>query len=170
MKPSGMPVIFLAGILACQGAPAATPANTEALPAIPFGAPQAEVARQFGLPAEAAPTVGGCRYWRPLGLMAGVRLMIDDGRVVRVDVDSGPVRTPEGAGLGSTEGEVGRLYPSLQVQPHKYRSDEGWHYLVARPAPPADSMLRFVFETDGRAVRSYRAGIEPFVEFVEGCG
>jgi len=168
MKTTATLTVLLVCTMACRAAPTAKPVQADAPLQIPYGAPQAEVARQLGLPGEAAPTVGGCRYWQPAGLPTGLRLMIADGKVVRGDIDSGTVRTPEGAGIGSTEAEVGKLYPGLVSQPHKYRSAEGWHYLIARA--PADSALRYVFETDGHAVTTYRAGIEPFVEYVEGCG
>jgi hypothetical protein len=159
---------LMLGSAGCDAAPTPKPNHADAPFQIPYGAPQSEVARRLGLPGTAAPTVGGCRYWRPAGLPAGLRLMIDDGRVVRSDVDSGSARTPEGAGIGSTEAEVGSRYPGLVTQPHQYRSADGWHYLIARS--PADSTLRFVFETDGHRVTTFRAGIEPFVEYVEGCG
>jgi hypothetical protein len=67
-----------------------------------------------------------------------------------------------------TEAEIARLYPAgLRTMPHKYVS--GGHYLVFTP-PGADSAFRIVFETDGRRVTSYRAGVEPAVEYVERCG
>ncbi len=171
-----------AATIACQPASPARSEDSEAatnkdwslrpggLGRLQFGLTQSESARRLDLPGVAAPTVGGCRYWVPAGLPAGVRLMVEDGRVVRADVDSGTIKTTEGAGIGSSEAQVGQLYKGMVSQPHKYRSADGWHYLIYRPESAADSGSRIVFETDGQTVRSFRAGIEPAVEYVEGCG
>lgn len=43
------------------------------------------------------------------------------------------------------------------------------HYLTVTPAAKADSAYRIIFETDGKKVVHYRAGIRPQVEYVEGC-
>jgi hypothetical protein len=116
------------------------------------------------------PADGGddCHYTVPAGAPVGLRFMAESSRVVRVDVDSAGVATDRGARVGMTEDEIARLYPAgLRTMPHKYVS--GGHYLVFTP-PGADSGFRIVWETDGRRVTTYRAGIEPAVEYVERCG
>jgi len=55
--------------------------------------------------------------------------------------------------------------PSLQVSPHKYRWEEGWRYLSFGD----DSTHRLIFTVDSHVVRSWRAGLVPAVEYVEGC-
>lgn len=108
-----------------------------------------------------------CHYARLGGAPAGVSFMIEHGRVARVEVDSAGVRTAAGAGVGDTEQRVEQLYDGrVAVTPHKYTSG---HYLTVSPSAPADSVYRIVFETDGRVVTQYRAGIRPAVEYVEGC-
>lgn len=58
------------------------------------------------------------------------------------------------------------MYPGrVEVQPHKYTGPEG-HYLSV--SVPSDTLLRIIFETDGRVVTRYRAGRRPAVEYVEG--
>ena len=116
------------------------------------------------------PADGGddCHYTVPAGAPIGLRFMAESSRVVRVDVDSAGPATDRGARVGMTEAEIARLYPAgLRTMPHKYVS--GGHYLVFTPAG-ADSAFRIVFETDGRRVTTYRAGVEPAVEYVERCG
>lgn len=54
----------------------------------------------------------------------------------------------------------------VTVQPHKYTGPEG-HYLVV--SVPSDTLLRIIFETNGRVVTRYRAGRRPPVDYVEGC-
>ena len=97
----------------------------------------------------------------------GVSFMVEGGRVVRVDVQSGRVQTAEGARIGDTEERVKMLYGDrVAVTPHKYTDG---HYLTVRPKAVADSAFRIIFETDGHVVTMYRAGIRPPVEYVEGC-
>ena len=108
-----------------------------------------------------------CDYLRPARLPAGVSLMVVRDTVVRVDVDSAGVLTVEGAGVGDAEQRVMTLYAGrVEVQPHKYTGPEG-HYLVV--TVPSDTLRRIIFETDGRVVTRYRAGLRPAVEYVEGC-
>jgi hypothetical protein len=108
-----------------------------------------------------------CDHPRSGRLPAGVLVMVQGQRVVRVQVDSGAVSTAEGARIGDTEARIQQLYPGrVTVQPHKYTDGR---YLVVRPAAAADTTHLLVFETDGRVVERFRAGQKPHVEYVEGC-
>lgn len=99
----------------------------------------------------------------------GVRLMIENDVLVRIDVDSTSVATREGARVGDAESKVRETYAGrVDVTPHKYVP--GGNYLTVRPVSPADSLFRFVFETDGKVVTRFRAGQRPQVEYVERCG
>ncbi|MEO5566872.1 MAG: hypothetical protein ABIR92_00175 [Gemmatimonadaceae bacterium] len=110
-----------------------------------------------------------CRMARWDGAPTGVSLMIDGGNVVRIDVDSGSVPTSAGARVGDPESRIQELYAGrVALGPHKYIA--GGHYLTVRPANPADSAFRLIFETDGKQVIGYRAGRRPQVENVERCG
>lgn len=109
-----------------------------------------------------------CHYTVPAGAPSGLRFMAESGRVVRVDVDSAGPATDRGARVGMTEADIRGLYPDgLRTMLHKY--DTAGHYLVFTP-PGADSGFRIVFETDGHRVTTWRAGVEPAVEYVERCG
>ena len=99
----------------------------------------------------------------------GVHVLLEKNVVVRIDVDSGSMATREGVKVGDPESKVLSLYAGrVAVTPHKYVS--GGHYLTVHPADPADSLYRFVFETDGKNVTQFRAGQRPQVEYVERCG
>lgn len=113
------------------------------------------------------PETEECAYVGLSGLPAGVSLMTEGGRVVRVDVDdSSSVATARGARVGWTEARVLAAYPGARVQPHKY---EDGHYLVVIPGAPADTVHRIVFETARGVVTRFRGGVVPAVEYVEGC-
>jgi hypothetical protein len=108
-----------------------------------------------------------CGYVTFAELPAGVRVMVEQGTIARVEVRDSSISTTEGARVGDTEARIKQLYGNrIEVQPHKYTSG---HYLIARSAQPADSAFRLVFETDGMVVTAYRAGRRPPVEYVEGC-
>lgn len=116
--------------------------------------------------ADAAPADSACHYWVPKGAPAGLRLMMENGLVVRADADSAGITTMDNLGVGSpVESVVVALGPSLQVTPHKYKWEEGWRYLSFSD----DSTHRLIFEVDSHVVRSLRAGLLPAVEYVEGC-
>lgn len=96
-----------------------------------------------------------------------VRLMIVNDTIVRIDVDSLPVATAWGDRVGDSESDVlARHAGHVLVQPHKYTGPEG-HYLIV--TTPDDTLHRLVFETDGQRVTTYRAGLRPYVDWVEGC-
>lgn len=108
-----------------------------------------------------------CRYYKPEGALPGLAFMTADGVVVRLDVQPGSdIVTDTGAKNGDAEAHVLELYKGrVEVQPHKYTGPEG-HYLVVKGG---DGKVQLVFETDGSKVLNYRAGVEPQVQYVEGC-
>jgi hypothetical protein len=119
----------------------------------------------FKLPQGADTT--GCDYATIDGLPLGVHVMVDGGKVGRVDVDSGAVTTSTGARIGDSEDRIKSLYPNrVTVSPHEYTDG---HYLTVGSGSETDSLYRIIFETDGKRVLNYRAGTRPSVEYVEGC-
>jgi hypothetical protein len=116
----------------------------------------------------AAPKGGtsGCTYAVLTKAPPGLAVMLQDGKVARVDVRSGTTRTAAGARVGDSEARVKSLYAGrVTTTPHKYI--QGGHYLTVTPP---DTNYRIVFETDGKKVTSFRSGRVPEVEQVEGCG
>ena len=129
-----------------------------------------EASAAAGRPIVAKPgSTSECGYADPEGGPEGVSFMVVSDRVARVDVTGGPVKTRSGAGVGDTEAQVQARYADkLEVSPHKYVP--GGHYLTLVPADAADAGFRLIFETDGSKVTRFRAGKEPEVSYVEGCG
>jgi hypothetical protein len=115
----------------------------------------------------AAPKGGtsGCKYAVLTKAPRGLWVMLQDGRVARVEVRSGSIATSTGAHIGDTEARIKQLYPGVAITPHKYVA--GGHYLTVTGSDPAN---RIVFETDGSRVTTFRSGRTPEVENVEGCG
>lgn len=113
------------------------------------------------------PADSQCAYVTSENGPATVRLMVVDGRVARVEVHDTTVATAAGARVGDSEARVDSLYSGrVEVMPQKYSDG---HYLTVMPATPADSQFRLVFETDAGRVTTFRAGLLPMVEWVEGC-
>lgn len=189
-------VIGALALLAACGAPsddatvATDPASwtmrLQGLGPIVAGMRVEDVARRvpgsFELPVGAV--ANACTYAVWDAAPAGVRVMVEDGAVTRVDVLRGrTIATEEGARIGDSEARIDSLYEGrVERRPHKYT--DGAYLIVradtARPLPEVTepgatppntrSDFRLVFETDGARVTQYRAGLFPAVEYVEGCG
>ncbi len=119
-----------------------------------------------------------CYYMVPNRGVRGLAFMVilpqagrpdrQQGRIARVDIASNsPVLTISGAGIGDFEARIRTLYPGIQSSPHAYIGN--WRYLTLVPQNEVDRAYRLVFETDGRRVRSFRAGKLPEVDYPEGC-
>lgn len=136
---------------------------------VQFGMPVVEARAALRDSLAKVPTDGSCILVAPPGTPAGVTVMVENGQVVRVDVESEAIATDHGAKVGHSEAVVKERYgDSLVSTPHKY--DEKGRYLTFVPPGPDGSRFRVIFETDGIRVKSYRAGILPAVEYVERCG
>ena len=166
------------------GAPAAstdspavtTPAPTTSWTVTPAGIGQVrvgmtvdelrDVAGGISLPAGGATE---CTYVRPARVPHGVSVMLANGRVARVDVDSAGVPSDGGVAVGDSASRVTAAYAGrVTTTPHKYVS--GGQYLTVKPTSPTDSTLRIVFEAEGGRITRFRSGRVPEVEFVERCG
>ena len=131
---------------------------------------EASTAAQATLtPKDGAAAGSTCTYLDWPGAPSGVRLMSENARVVRVDIEDSTVTTQEGARVGDSADRITTLYSGrVADSPHKY-SPTG-RYLTVTPASPADSAYRIVFEVENGRVTRFRSGIRPAVEYVEGCG
>lgn len=115
----------------------------------------------------AGPLQPNCDYVLPAYSRPNVMFMVVNGQVRRIDVRDSTVTTENGARIGISEDSLLKLYQGrFAIGSHKYT---GGHYVVVQPEIPTDS-FRIVFETsvDGK-VTTFRSGLEPQVEWVEGC-
>jgi hypothetical protein len=109
----------------------------------------------------------GCDHVSPTTMPKGIRLMVIDDTIARVEIDSAGIKTAEGAQVGDSESRVLEIYGArARIEPHKYTYPDG-HYVVI--TPPGDTLHRIIFETFKGLVTTYRAGRVPAVQLVEGC-
>lgn len=133
-----------------------------------FGMTEAEAQQAWGgdLNGEAG---DGCHYRNPVWAKAPsyFAFMIDGGKFVRYDVGNDKEVAPGGGKRGMTADEIRALYPGrITESAHKYV--EGGKYL--KVAAGDGSKGKLVFETDAAGkVSEWHAGVEPQVDYIEGC-
>ncbi|HEY5850481.1 MAG TPA: lectin [Lysobacter sp.] len=137
-----------------------------------FGASDEQVRMAWGADlGDARPEQpGGCYYLLPQPRTAkGYRIgfMIEQDRFARIDVDALDIEAPGGGKVGMSAQDIDRIYAGrVTRQPHKYV--EGGQYLRVADAGGGSGVL--LFETDGAGrVSSWRVGVSPQVDYVEGC-
>lgn len=149
--------------------------SLDGLGPVDIGMTPAEASAAAGVQIKVVPEADlgqGCAYARADRGPSDRLFMVVDGRIVRIDVggrgESRHTLTVSGIGVGSTEEEVERTYPGrIGVQGHPYVPDG--HYLRYTPVEPGLKHLSMIFETDGRVVTSFRAGLADPVSWIEGC-
>ena len=96
----------------------------------------------------------------------GVTFLVHEGTIERVDVDSGPVTTRSGVGIGTAESTITDLFgDKIQSQPRPDGSTD----LIFVPVDPGDRNYRVVFNVVDGAVRSFKSGKIPVVLTDTGC-
>jgi hypothetical protein len=105
---------------------------------------------------------GYCHYAINEAELPGIVLMIEDSKIVRLDVTTAGYRTARGAHVGMTQAEIIRLYPGIRNQPDPY-----WGRNLVLTS--RDGKFAVLFVTDGKVVTSMRAGRREAVHFDEGC-
>jgi len=110
-----------------------------------------------------------CRYLTPqwVEIPSEFAFMFEDGRFVRYDIGTGREIAPGGGKVGMDADEIRSLYAGkVEETPHKYV--EGGRYLGVKDASGGEG--KRVFATDGNGkVTSWRVGVPPQVDYVEGC-
>lgn len=108
-----------------------------------------------------------CAYLEPAA--TGISFMLLNSRLARVDITAGAWLTEAGAGIGTSEADIHRLYPRVRVEPHPYYDEGLGHYLRMTPTNPGLSRYELLLETEGGKVTSFRAGLSRAVGLIEGC-
>lgn len=110
-----------------------------------------------------------CHYLWPkwISRPADFAFMMEDGRFVRYDVGTDKETAPGGGKIGMSVEELQKLYGgALKASPHKYT--QGGQYLSMDAGDVAPTRLVFEVDAAGK-VTSWRVGLSPQVEYVEGC-
>ena len=110
-----------------------------------------------------------CHYLWPKWITrpADFAFMMEDGRFVRDDVGTDKETAPGGGKVGMSVEELQKLYGgALKGAPHKYT--QGGQYLSMDAGDVAPTRLVFEVDAAGK-VTSWRVGLSPQVEYVEGC-
>lgn len=110
-----------------------------------------------------------CHYLWPkwISRPADFAFMMEDGRFVRYDVGTDKETAPGGGKVGMSVEELQKLYSgALKASPHKYT--QGGQYLSMDAGDVAPTRLVFEVDAAGK-VTSWRVGLSPQVEYVEGC-
>ena len=110
-----------------------------------------------------------CHYLWPkwISRPADFAFMMEEGRFVRYDVGTDKETAPGGGKVGMSVEELQKLYGgALKGAPHKYM--QGGQYLSMDAGDVAPTRLVFEVDAAGK-VTSWRVGLSPQVEYVEGC-
>ncbi|MFP4007623.1 MAG: hypothetical protein ACLFV6_06385, partial [Spirulinaceae cyanobacterium] len=111
----------------------------------------------------------GCLYYNLEPQVEGVAVMVVENRIARIDITSDHIKTLSGAGIGTTEAEIRRLY-SGQIKSEGHTYDPDGKYLIFTPEDAKHRNYRVIFETDGSGtVQRFRSGQLPEVGYIEGC-
>jgi hypothetical protein len=88
--------------------------------------------------------------------------MIENRRLVRIDVDKRGVANTEGVQVGDSDEHVKQIYGSrLKAEPHHYTDG---YYLTVQ-----SGKYGFRFETDEGKVSAFYSGTVEAIQYIEGC-
>ena len=100
-----------------------------------------------------------CRHYTVQNGPEGVRFLAVDAEIVRVDIESGPITTISGYGIGSTRSEI------IEAFGDRIEEGPGLSAIQYVPVDEPDIDKRVVWEVDeAGAVVSLRAGRLPHIE------
>ncbi|GAB4366424.1 MAG: hypothetical protein OHK0021_09910 [Bryobacter sp.] len=138
-----------------------------------FGMPEAQIAERFGEALEEAEAPGEACHARRFATsgaspLTGLVLIIRNGRLARLDVDTPDWQTQSGARVRMPEGELRKIYGRrLREEPHPIDVTGRLLLLSAREANLRH--LAIVFESDGDRVTRIRAGLAKDLTRLEEC-
>lgn len=149
------------------GAPVMDTVGPEDFGALRFGVSRTDADKSVGTAFEAAGATGkGCYIAHRAG-QPDIGYLFDGGKLMRIDVRTPGVLADGGGRVGMRIDEIRTLYAGhLTEQPGKY--DPNTRLLKVGGDKPGSGGL--IFETDANGtVTSYRAGLPPALDYVEGC-
>ena len=128
-----------------------------------FGSSLLETEKQLGERAKRETSDKSCDFVT-FKEYPGVNFMVEKGIVTRADVTDPLIPNTLGIKIGTTLDKVKRRYPKVILEPHQY--DPIGHYVIFKST---DGKRAIVFEESDGKITNVRGGLEPSVEYVEGC-
>ena len=140
--------------------------STVGLDTVHFGMTVTQAQEAAGTVLVPAGPTGACYHVVPFDAPEGIVFLVHQGTVERVDINSGPITTRSGVGVGSPESMVTDLFgDSIE---REVRVD-GTVDLVFVPRDPGDQNYRVVFNISEGTVRALKSGRLPMVMLDTGC-
>ena len=140
--------------------------STVGLDTVNFGMTVAEAQKAAGTVLVPAGPTGPCYHVVPRDAPEGIVFLVHEGTIERVDINSGPIISRSGVGVGSPESLVtDKFGDAIERQ---VRID-GTVDLVFVPKDPGDQNYRVVFNVAEGAVRAFKSGRLPQVMLDTGC-
>ena len=132
--------------------------------AVKFGAKLSNVEKMVSehVAAPADDDEAACRYVQ-LRAYPEAQFMVEHGVITRADV-SAKAKNSLNISVGARLEKVKAKHPSAHLEPHHY--DPSGHYVIFKSA---DGKAAIVMEEGDGKITDIRGGLEPSVEYVEGC-
>ena len=140
--------------------------STVGLDEVHFGMTVAAAQEAAGTVLVPAGPTGACYHVVPFDAPEGIVFLVHAGTIERVDINSGPITTRSGVGVGSPESMVTDLFGDRIER--EVRVD-GTVDLVFVPTDPGDQNYRVVFNVSEGVVRAFKSGRLPMVMLDTGC-
>lgn len=145
---------------------AGSPVSTAGLGAVTFGLTVAQAQNAAGTAMIAQGAESDCYRVVAHRGPEGVTFLVHEGTIERVDIDSGPVTTRSGVGIGTAESTVIDLFGD-KIQ--RQSRPDGSTDLLFVPVDAGDRNYRVVFNIADGTVLSFKAGKIPMVLTDTGC-
>ena len=146
---------------------AASSISTVGIDRIMFGMTVHDAQVAAGSPFTPVTPIGNCYLVTPDDGQAGLTFWVVAGTVERVDVDTRPITTRSGAGIGNTEDRIREMFGErIHTTP---LPDGSGNLLAYVPKDVADATYRVMFLTNGVQVIRLWAGRLPWAEELGGC-
>ncbi len=140
--------------------------STVGLDSVSFGMTVAAAQEAAGTTLIPVGPIGDCYHVVPYDAPEGIVFLVSQSTIERVDINSGPITTRSGVGVGSPESMVTDLFgDSIE---REVRAD-GTVDLVFVPSDPGDRNYRVVFNVLDGTVRAMKSGRLPQVMSDTGC-
>ena len=103
------------------------------------------------------------------GAPPGFGVELENGKVAAIAVEGGSIATSAGVHIGDPEAKIRTSYPGSRLDVAGDPDTDTGRVITVTPGADTASRYRVIFETDGKVVTSFRAGVLPVVASSEGC-